>query len=67
MESDRAQADLGEAANAELTANQAEKAKQPKKRFIGRKAVAQKAEQSHGPNGTIEDTGAIQGIEIYMY
>ena len=65
MEPDRAQTDLGEAVNAELLASKPDAVKQPKKRFIGRKAAAEKAEKSGGTNGTIEDSGAIQGLQVH--
>ena len=63
METDRAQTDLGEAVNAELLASKSDAHQQPKKRFIGRKAAAEKAEKNGGSNGTIEDSGAIQGLQ----
>ena len=63
METDRAQTDLGEAVNAELSASKSDAPKQPKKRFIGRKAAAEKAEKNGGSNATIEDSGAIQGLQ----
>lgn len=61
MEDDRAQADLGEAIDAELGAGKQEKQKYPRKRFIGRKEAAERAEKRGDANGTIEDSGAIQG------
>lgn len=61
MEADRAETDLGDSIIPELEAEEDEKPKQPRKRFIGRRAAAEKAEQRNGPNGTIEDSGAIQG------
>ena len=61
MEIDRAQADLGEAVDAELSASKPDAPKQPKKRFIGRKAATEQAEKNGGSNGTIGDSGAIQG------
>lgn len=65
METDRAQSDLGEAVDAELSAAKSDSLKQPKKRFIGRKAAAEKAGKNGGSNGTIEDSGAIQGLQIH--
>ena len=58
MESDRAQVDLGIAADVE--ASQQEAIRQPKKRFVGRKQAAEAAERN-GPNTNVEDSGAIQG------
>lgn len=63
MEDDRAQADLGEAIDAELGAEKQEKQKYPRKRFIGRKEAAERAEKRGDANGTIEDSGAIQGAQ----
>ena len=65
METDRAQTDLGEAVSAELSIAKSDAVKQPKKRFIGRIAAAEKAEKNGGSNGTIEDSGAIQGLQNY--
>lgn len=62
MEEDRAQADLGEAVDAEFAAEKQEKQKQPRKRFIGRKEAAERAEKRADTNSTIEDSGAIQGM-----
>ena len=64
METDRVQTDLGEAVDAELSASKSDSLKQPKKRFIGRKAAAELAGKNGGSNGTIEDSGAIQGSQI---
>ena len=61
MEVDRAQTDLGEAINVEIAAEIQEQSKQPKKRFIGRKAAAERVEQKGDSKRTIEDNGAIQG------
>ena len=63
MEEDRAQADLGKAVDAEVGAEKQEKQKQPKKRFIGRKEAAERAEKRGDTSGTIEDSGAIQGVQ----
>jgi 2-(3-amino-3-carboxypropyl)histidine synthase len=61
MESDRAQADLGQGIEAELAADKHGNPKQPKRRFIGRKAAAERAEQNGSFDATIEDSGTIQG------
>ncbi len=63
MEDDRAQTNLSEAVEAECVSDVPEKAKQPKKRFVGRKAAAQKTSQDGGSNETMDDGGAIQGLE----
>lgn len=61
MEEDRAQTDLGVTRDLDFGAEKQETQKQPRKRFIGRKEAAERAEKRGDPNGTIEDTGAIQG------
>ena len=66
MEADRAQADLGEAVDAELSAENLQKRKEPRKRFIGRKEAAERAEKKGNTNGTIEDSGAIQGVQRHI-
>lgn len=63
MEEDRAQVDLGGAVDAELGLENQEKQKQPRKRFIGRKEAAERAEKRSDTDVTIEDTGAIQGMQ----
>ncbi|KAI4122560.1 MAG: hypothetical protein LQ347_006463 [Umbilicaria vellea] len=60
MEEDRAQTNIAEAINVELEASPVEVTKQPKKRFIGRRAAAERAGKHGDPNSTIEDSGAIQ-------
>ena len=64
MEEDRAMADLGPDVNptAELNADAEPVPKAPKRRFIGRKAAdAIAAAKAEASNGTIEDSGAVQG------
>ena len=65
MEGDRAQADLGVAVDAELIIENQQKQKQPRKRFIGRKEAAERAEKRSDTDGTIEDSGAIQGMQSF--
>lgn len=69
MEKDRAETNLGDYPNDEPTTSKEFKLKQPKKRFVGRK-TAEKSENvekaNGGLNGTIEDSGAIQGIQQYF-
>ena len=63
MEADRAKADLGPDivfANSK-TADVADVQKQPKKRFVGRRAAAERAERDGKASASIEDNGAIQG------
>lgn len=59
MEDDRAQVDLGIAA--EIEERQEEVAqRQPKKRFVGRRQAADAASRN-GANSNVEDNGAVQG------
>jgi 2-(3-amino-3-carboxypropyl)histidine synthase len=62
MEDDRVQVDLGIAAEIEEKHIQENAVKQPKKRFVGRRAATEAARSSSG-TAAIEDSGAIQGIE----
>lgn len=62
MEEDRAQVDLGVAADIEQLQNAQAVPKQPKKRFVGRRAAAETAAGRNGSGSTnIEDSGSIQG------
>ena len=64
MEEDRAIADLGPDINptAELNADAETVPKAPKRRFIGRKAAdAIAAAKAEASQGTIEDSGTVQG------
>jgi 2-(3-amino-3-carboxypropyl)histidine synthase len=66
MEEDRAIADLGPdtLASSEINGDAQPISKQPKRRFIGRKAADAKAASQAGAGvgeGAIEDTGAVQG------
>ena len=61
MESDRAEVGLGEAVDAELAVDQRQQTRQPKKRFIGRKEAAERAERVGDTSRTIEDSGTVQG------
>jgi 2-(3-amino-3-carboxypropyl)histidine synthase len=70
MEEDRAIADLGPELPIDLDGEDETAAKTPKRRFIGRraadaKALAKGGAQANG-NGTIEDSGAVQGAD-YTY
>ncbi len=66
MEEDRAETNLGDSVNGELIISGESKSRQPRKRFVGRK-TAEKSENvvkaNGGLNGTIEDNGAIQGMQ----
>lgn len=62
MEDDRAQVDLGIAADLEEAQAPEPVARQPKKRFVGRRTAAEAAaSKNEKGSGTIEDAGAIQG------
>lgn len=60
MEDDRALVDLGIATEIEETQAAQNAMKQPKRRFVGRRAAAE-ASKSASANTLIEDSGAIQG------
>ncbi|RYP04061.1 hypothetical protein DL764_004691 [Monosporascus ibericus] len=59
MEEDRAQTDLGIAADIEEAQSPPPVQKQPKKRFIGRRAATNAAAKNNGP-GNLEESGAVQ-------
>jgi len=61
MEQDRQQADIS---TPQLDGEAIAVTKQPKKRFIGRRAAAEKAAAKGDSNGGIEDSGAIQGSHL---
>jgi 2-(3-amino-3-carboxypropyl)histidine synthase len=60
MEEDRLQTNLGPDIGADLESEVTATPKQPKRRFIGRRA-AEKAIQSSSANESIEESGAVQG------
>ncbi|KAK3986245.1 putative diphthamide synthesis protein-domain-containing protein [Cladorrhinum sp. PSN332] len=60
MEEDRALVDLGIAADIEETQRQQNAVKQPKKRFVGRRAAAEASKTNSSNASSIEDSGAIQ-------
>jgi len=61
MEDDRAQVDLGIAADLEENQMPENVVKQPKKRFVGKRAATSAAAKAGLANSSIEDSGAIQG------
>ena len=62
MESARERSNLGPDPEDIVKTEEATKHRQPKKRFVGRRAaLAEKAEQE-ATNGTIENSAAIQGM-----
>ena len=60
MEEDRNEANLGPIAAQDTDTEPSPQPKQPKKRFVGRRA-ADRAEKQPSSNSTIEDSSAIQG------
>ena len=60
MEFDRVQVDLGIAVEAEAVAEEKQQERQPRRRFIGRKEAAERAEGNGEPSASIKDKGAIQ-------
>lgn len=68
MEDDRAQVDLGIAAELEEARAAEPVARQPKKRFVGRRTAAQAAaSKNENGSGSIEGAGAIQGKVTRVY
>jgi hypothetical protein len=61
MEEDREATNLGPSLDEQLESEVPVSAKQPKRRFIGRRAADQAA-QSRTGDASIEDSGAIQGV-----
>jgi 2-(3-amino-3-carboxypropyl)histidine synthase len=64
MEDDRVQVDVGIAAELEEIHITQNAVKQPKKRFVGRRAAAEATAKSSAgqSSASIEDAGAIQGM-----
>ncbi len=62
MEKDRAETNLGGSINFEESLPTEEQPKQPKKRFVGRKTADNAGKTSLDAAGTIENSGAIQGM-----
>lgn len=60
MEDDREQTDLGPTVSADLNGDAAPEPRQPKKRFIGRRAAEERA-TAKGVESGIEDSNAVQG------
>lgn len=61
MELDRSEANIGVAVGTDLEVEKQEKVRKPRKRFIGQRAAAERAEGKGGSSVAIEDNGAIQG------
>jgi 2-(3-amino-3-carboxypropyl)histidine synthase len=62
MEEDRIATNLGPETNGDVESEIAAPVKQPKRRFVGRR-TADQAAQSNAEGGSIEDSGAIQGVK----
>jgi 2-(3-amino-3-carboxypropyl)histidine synthase len=65
MEEDRAQTDLGIAAEIEEAQATEPVQRQPKKRFVGRRRAGEKSNDGGAPS--VEDSGAIQGLGIHFH
>jgi len=61
MEEERTLVDVCKAVDAELDIQQPTETRQPKKRFIGRRAAAELAQRKGDSGSTIEDSGAMTG------
>jgi 2-(3-amino-3-carboxypropyl)histidine synthase len=62
MEEDRAATNLGPDVSESLEIEVTSAPKQPKRRFVGRRA-AEKAATTNAPNGSIEESTTIQGVK----
>jgi 2-(3-amino-3-carboxypropyl)histidine synthase len=60
MEDDRAHVDLGIAADIQERQEEAASQRQPKKRFVGRRQVAEAASRK-GVSPSVENSGAVTG------
>lgn len=61
MELDRSKVNVSVAVDTELEVVKQEKVRKPRKRFIGQRAAAERAEGKGDSSVAIEDNGAIQG------
>ena len=61
MELDRSEENIGVAVGTDLEVEKQEKVRKPRKRFIGQRAAAERAEGKGDSSVAIEDNGAIQG------
>jgi 2-(3-amino-3-carboxypropyl)histidine synthase len=62
MEEDRAATNLGPGADDGISEEPTVTAKQPRRRFVGRKTAEKAGEQQGDPNANIEDSSVIQGV-----
>lgn len=63
MEEDRASANLGPEVSLNLEEESKTEPKQPKRRFIGKRAAVEKAAANGSQNGNVEDNEAVQGVD----
>lgn len=61
MDERRAHTHYEKATAAENATKAADKSREPRKRFVGRRTAAEKLSQITESNGTIEETGAVEG------
>ena len=61
MDGDRIQENIRKDATAELPTRAEEKPREPRKRFVGRRTAAERVSPKSNLNGTIEETGVVQG------
>jgi len=62
MEGERAISNLGPDVSTESSQATDDGPRQPRKRFIGRRAAAEKAAARAGQDGSMENSGAVTGI-----
>lgn len=67
MDIDRAETNIGISVNANLESEVPEKLRQPARRFIGRRTAAERANKNEKSQSTIEDSGALQGLQNKCY
>jgi hypothetical protein len=67
MEEDRLATNLGPEVSEGLDADIPAAPKQPKRRFVGRRAAEAAATTTNAPNGSIEESTAIQGVKFLSY
>lgn len=63
MEDDRAATNLGPGVDEDISEEPATVPKQPRRRFVGRKAAENANGQKTDANANIEDSSAIQGVK----
>ena len=61
MDEKRIQASVKNDATPELSTRVAEKPREPRKRFVGRRTAAERVSTKSDSNSTIEETGVVKG------